>query len=54
MTEAAAVEGLMIDSINNGELFVDAQLNGIDSEMQGECFKMTVTLEFLHGEARHW
>jgi len=51
MTEAAAVEGLMIDSINNGELLLMLKLTGIDSEMQGESLQDDcTTLEFLHGE----
>ena len=51
MTEAAAVEGLMIDSINNGELLLMLKLTGIDSEIQGQTLQDDcTTLEFLHGE----
>jgi hypothetical protein len=51
MTEAAAVEGLMLDSINNGELLLMLQITGIESETQTESLQDDcVTLEFLHGE----
>ncbi len=51
MTEAAAVEGLMIDSINNGELLLILKLTGIESDIQGKMLQDDcTTLEFLHGE----
>ena len=51
MTEAAAVEGLMLDSINNGELLLLLQFTGLESDSsdtntQDDC----ATLEFIHGE----
>lgn len=41
-TEAGAVEGLIADSINTGELLLIAELTGVDDRVDDDCVDVTV------------